>query len=87
MLQVIVSLLSGIAGGNIAGAILKKYSLGAIWNSILGLLGGGIGGEMLSMVSGGTLETGSILGSILSSAVGGGVLLFIVGFLKTTMAK
>jgi hypothetical protein len=88
MLQAIVSLLSGIAGGNIAGAVLKKFSLGIVWNSILGLLGGGLGGELRCMISGGgTLQTGSILGCILSSALGGGVLMSIVGLLKTRMAK
>ena len=47
LVQIIISLVSGGVGGNIAGAILKNFSLGALGNTIVGLLGGGIGERYL----------------------------------------
>lgn len=46
-INLIISLISGLVGGNIAGAALAEKSLGAVGNSIAGLLGGGIGGYIL----------------------------------------
>jgi uncharacterized membrane protein YeaQ/YmgE (transglycosylase-associated protein family) len=43
-LPIIISLISGGVGGNIAGALMKKFNLGPIGNSIAGIVGGGIGG-------------------------------------------
>jgi uncharacterized membrane protein YeaQ/YmgE (transglycosylase-associated protein family) len=44
----IISLLSGIIGGNLAGGAMKEQSLGTLGNSIAGLVGGGLGGQLLS---------------------------------------
>lgn len=48
MLPLIISLVTGAVGGNAAGAVLKKFSLGTTGNSIAGILGGGLGGIILS---------------------------------------
>ena len=42
--NLIISLLSGAVGGNVAGAAMKDKSLGTLGNSLSGILGGGIGG-------------------------------------------
>jgi len=39
MVALIIQLISGAVGGNIAGAILKNFNLGPIGNSIAGLIG------------------------------------------------
>ncbi len=39
----IIQLVSGAVGGNIAGAALKQYDLGTVGNSIVGVIGGGLG--------------------------------------------
>ena len=89
----IISLLSGAVGGNIVGGLYKNLSLGTLWNSIVGILGGGIGGQLLGALSvfGGdgssALNIGNIIGNVLSSGVGGGILLAIVAFVKKQMAK
>lgn len=88
----IVQLISGAAGGNIAGGLLKKFSLGTVGNSLVGILGGGLGGQLLSMLGiGGTaaggLEIGSIISSIAGGGVGGGVLMVIIGFIKQMISK
>jgi uncharacterized membrane protein YeaQ/YmgE (transglycosylase-associated protein family) len=85
MMQLIVALISGGVGGNIAGAILKNFSLGPVGNTIVGLIGGGLGGQLLSMT--GLLQSGGTVADIGGSAVGGGVLMAIVGLIKTQMAK
>jgi ABC-type uncharacterized transport system permease subunit len=52
LLPLIIQLVSGAVGGNIAGAALKNLSLGTVLNSIFGILGGGIGGAALLAVVG-----------------------------------
>ena len=87
MMQLIVALISGGVGGNLAGAILKNFSLGPVGNTIVGLIGGGLGGQLLSMA--GLLQNGGggTVADIGGSAVGGGVLMAIVGLIKNQMAK
>ena len=41
IIGLIIQLISGAVGGNIAGSAMKQYSLGTIGNSIAGLIGGG----------------------------------------------
>ena len=45
--SLLIQLVSGAVGGNAAGMALKNYSLGTIGNSIAGILGGGIGAQIL----------------------------------------
>jgi uncharacterized membrane protein YeaQ/YmgE (transglycosylase-associated protein family) len=90
LLPVIIQLISGAVGGNIAGALLKKLSLGPVGNSLVGILGGGVGGQLLSALGasvGGAGGIGNILGDIGSGGVGGAVLLAVVGLLKKMFAK
>ena len=86
----LVSLGSGALGGNLAGAVLKNFSLGTLGNSLAGILGGGIGMKLLAMLGvigastpeGGGLDMTSILENLGSGAAGGGVLVTLVGMLK-----
>ncbi|MCY1126784.1 hypothetical protein OU426_07965 [Frigidibacter sp. RF13] len=91
MEQLIISLLSGAAGGNIVGKILKNLDLGPIGNSIAGIIGGGLGQQILGSLGAGDpaagMDIGSIIASVASGGVGGGVLMAIVGLLKSMMAK
>jgi hypothetical protein len=70
--------------------------LGTLGNSIVGILGGGLGGQLLSMMGLGGAEAAaastsmgltSILGSVAGGGVGGGVVMAIVGMIKNTMSK
>ena len=80
MMNLLISLVSGAVGGNVAGALMKNKSLGTLWNSVVGILGGGIGGSLLGLV--GLGDAGGIIGTVASSTVGGAVLLFIVSLFK-----
>src|SRR5258705_9563975 len=53
----IIQVISGAVGGNVAGAAMKESSLGTLGNSIAGIVGGGLGGTILHMVMG-TAATG-----------------------------
>ena len=79
IVSLIISLLSGVAGGNLAGAAMKEKDLGGLGNTIVGLIGGGAGGSLLQMLetlhksgvtdaighaAGSGLDIGSILANI-----------------------
>lgn len=91
LLPFIIQLASGAVGGNVAGGLMKQFSLGTLGNSIAGILGGGIGGQLLGLLGiatgGGGMDIGSIVGSIASGGVGGGVLMAIVGVIKNAVKK
>ncbi|MFT7059511.1 MAG: hypothetical protein ACJASV_002020 [Pseudorhodobacter sp.] len=91
-MELIISLIAGAIGGNGAGAVLKKLNQGPLLNSILGILGGGLGGQILGMLgAGGAVagggDLGSIIGAIASGGVGGGALLAVFGVARKAMGK
>ena len=75
----------GDVGGNIAGALLKNFSLGPIGNTIAGVLGGGLGGQLLTGLLGGGAPTG-LLGNFAGSGIGGAVLMIVIGLIKQALA-
>lgn len=94
LMSLIIQLISGAVGGNAAGAALKKYSLGPVGNSIVGILGGGLGGQLLALLgaggagaatAAGGLDAGAIVSSIAGGGIGGGVLMWIVGLIRHQM--
>ena len=75
-------------------AAMKEKSLGAIGNSIAGLVGGGVGGQLLSMVLGGGamdaaggMDIGGIVSQIAGGGVGGAFVMVIICMIKKSMAK
>src|SRR5215468_1084847 len=95
IIGLIIQLSSGAVGGDVAGAALKQYNLGTLGNSIAGVIGGGVGAQIIgALVGGGAgadvagaggLDIGSIIGQIVSGGVGGGILMVIVGLIKQAM--
>ncbi len=87
IINIIIQLISGGVGGATAGRAAPKLSLGKMGDIIAGLIGG-IGGSQLAGLLGlaggigGELSIGSIIASILSGGVGGGLLTAIVGAVK-----
>lgn len=87
----IINLISGAVGGNVAGRLLKGKSLGTLGNSIAGILGGGVGGQILnalgfSVAQGGT-DVASIVGGIGSGGVGGAVALLLVSLFRGLLGR
>jgi uncharacterized membrane protein YeaQ/YmgE (transglycosylase-associated protein family) len=91
LLPVIINLVSGAVGGNVAGSVLREQSLGTLGNSIAGILGGGIGGQILAaLIGAGSARTGldlaGIVSAVASGGVGGGIGLFIIGLIKSRLS-
>lgn len=99
IINLIISLVSGAVGGNVAGAAVSEKNLGVIPNSIIGLIGGGAGDFILKALGilastgmagaagGGDLNLTSILTTIGASGVSGGALTAIVSLIKAAMQK
>jgi uncharacterized membrane protein YeaQ/YmgE (transglycosylase-associated protein family) len=96
IIGLIIQLISGAAGGNIAGALFKNISLGTLGNSIAGIVGGGLGGQILQALLGAGaagagatagLDLGSIISQVAGGGVGGGILMAIVGLIRSMMSK
>src|SRR5262249_58292497 len=77
----IIQLISGAVGGNIAGSAMKQYNLGTLGNSIAGVIGGGVGAQIIGALLGGgtgaeaaagSLHIGSVFGAIFFRGGGGG---------------
>ena len=90
-LPLIIQLVSGVVGGNVLGAAVKNLNLGPVGNSIAGLLGGGIGGQLLaSLAQGGVaggMDVGTILESIGGGLAGGGALTAASAGIKQLLAR
>jgi uncharacterized membrane protein YeaQ/YmgE (transglycosylase-associated protein family) len=85
-LPLIIQVISGAVGGNIAGALMKNYSLGTLGNSIVGIIGGAIGGQMLGIwgvePAGQSMDIGTVTGSIVGGGIGGAILMAIIGITR-----
>ncbi len=92
-LGLIIQLISGAVGGNIAGSLMKNADLGPVLNSVVGIIGGGLGGQLLALLgvggaeAAGSLDIASVITQVAGGGVGGAVLLAIVGLIKNAMAK
>lgn len=94
LLPLVIQLVSGAVGGNVAGKALPNMNLGTLGNSIAGIVGGGLGGQILSTLlntsvasNAGALDIGTIIQSVASGGVGGGVLLAVVSIVRKVLGK
>jgi uncharacterized membrane protein YeaQ/YmgE (transglycosylase-associated protein family) len=93
IIALIIQLVCGALGGNISGKLFKNIDLGTLGNSIAGIVGGGLGGQILNALgmfgggAGGALDLASVIGNIASGGIGGGVLMAIIGLIKSLLAK
>ena len=92
--SLLIQLISGAAGGNIAGSLLKNSSLGTAGNTLAGGIGGLLGGNILNSALGvgklaatSGLDIGTIISQVAGSGVGGGVLMVLVGLLRQIFHK
>lgn len=91
LLPLLIQLIGGGAGGNIAGALLKNIDLSKLAQTVIGIIGGVAGGQAINWM--GLLETllsaggaGGLLGNAGVSGVSGAILTIIVGLIKKAMA-
>lgn len=87
-LPLIVQVVAGAIGGNIAGSAMKDRSLGPGGNSVAGAVGGGLLGQLLNLLGlggvtpGAGLDIGAILTAVLGGGAGGGVLMALIAALR-----
>lgn len=96
MEQLIIQAIAGAVGGNAVGKTMKSSDLGTLGNTIAGLVGGGVLGQIVTMLfSSGAVEAaagaagldlGAIVASVASGGIGGAVLTAIAGMLKNRSA-
>ena len=90
-LPLIIQLVSGAVGANVLASAVKSLNLGPIANTIVGIIGGGIGGQLITALGAGSggvhVDVGTILASIGGGAAGGGALTAMVSYLKLMFAK
>jgi len=90
LINLIVQILAGVAGGNAAGSTIKNLDLGVLGNSVAGAIGGGVGGQLLQilvpMLAGGSNDIGALLGTIVGGGASGAVLTAIVALVKNAMS-
>jgi uncharacterized membrane protein YeaQ/YmgE (transglycosylase-associated protein family) len=93
--SLLIQLISGAIGGNAAGAVLKKSSLGTLGNSIAGIIGGGLGAKILAALGAGGMAAGAaapgmsleaLVSQVAGGGVGGAVLIAVIGAIRNAMA-
>ena len=77
IVSLLIQLASGALGGNIAGSVLKNMSLGTLGNTLAGIIGGGLGGQILERAiglgpaaAGAGLDLGAIISQVLTQLAG-----------------
>jgi hypothetical protein len=94
MEQLLINLVAGAIGGNAAGKSSPKFDLGILGNTIAGLVGGGVLGQIVTLLvpalataaQAGDLSVGGIITQLISGGVGGAVLTAIIGAIKNRSA-
>ena len=86
MEQILMNLVAGALGGNAVGKASPSLDLGTLGNTISGLVGGGVLGQIItlllpSMVSG-QFDVGTIITQLIGGGAGGALLTAIVGAIK-----
>lgn len=90
----IIQLIAGAVGGNVAGRANTKFNMGGAGNSIVGAIGGVVLGQIIERLTGGavtadqaaaatqSMDIAGIISSLIGGGAGGAVLSAIVGALK-----
>jgi hypothetical protein len=90
MEQILINLIAGALGGVGAGKSSPTFDLGTIGNIISGLVGGGVLGQIVTLllpsimaaVQSGNLSVGGIISQAIAGGAGGAILTAIVGAIK-----
>ncbi len=88
----LLQVISGALGGNVAGHLLKSLSLGLLGNTLAGAVGGGIGSQIAgeifpSATAVGALDPSAAMIQILGGSLGGAVLVAAIGMIRSTPAQ
>ena len=90
--NLIIQAIAGAIGANAAAATSENLTLGAVANTLVGAIGGGVGGQLLTTLLPNLLGNAANLdvGALASQAVGGGVsgaiVVAVIALIKNRMA-
>ena len=79
MTGLILWLVTGIIAGWLAGQVVQGGGFGFVWDLVLGLLGGVVGGFLMSLVG---LSANGWIAEIVVAAIGAVVLVWISRFIR-----
>jgi hypothetical protein len=90
MEQVLINLIAGAIGGAGAGKTSPQFDLGTIGNIISGIVGGGVLGQVVTLVwpsvvaaaQAGNLSASGIVSQVVAGGAGGAILTAIIGAIK-----
>lgn len=89
--ELLIAIIAGAAGGNVASNLFRRYSLGMAGNTVTGVIGGVLGSKILSGLTGQAATDGITIGLVILHLIGGGVggalLQVIAGAVKGAMGK
>ncbi len=93
----LVNLISGAFGANIAAGFFKHLNLGLFGNTLVGVLGGGVGGQVLanfgfqglagSVASKDGLDTVALLTQAGATGASGAAALLLTGFARNLVVR
>ena len=90
MEQILMNLVAGALGGNAAGKASPSFDLGTLGNTIAGLVGGGVLGQVITLLlpslMSGQLDAATIITQLVGGGAGGALLTAIVGAIKNKAA-
>src|SRR5271170_617186 len=90
MEQIIINLIAGALGGVGAGKASPQFDLGTIGNIVSGVVGGGVLGQIVTLVlpslvaaaQAGNLSVGGVVSQAIAGGAGGAILTAIIGAIK-----
>jgi uncharacterized membrane protein YeaQ/YmgE (transglycosylase-associated protein family) len=94
MEQILINLVTGALGGVAAGKSSPTFDLGMIGNIVAGLVGGGVLGQIVTLLlpsivaaaQSGNLSVGGIVSQVIAGGAGGAILTAIIGAIKNRAA-
>jgi hypothetical protein len=94
MEQILINLVAGALGGVGAGKSSPTFDLGMIGNIVSGLVGGGVLGQIVTLLlpsitaamQSGDLSVGGIVSQVVAGGAGGAVLTALIGAIKNKAA-
>ncbi|MGK7654745.1 hypothetical protein ACSQ76_20825 [Roseovarius sp. B08] len=96
-MDLLISLIAGAIGGNIAGGLVRTLNLGFLVNSLAGTLGGAMGGQALGLMAlGGLAQTAphdaaldptALAIELAAGGLGGAACLLVAGLLRNLVAR
>src|SRR5262245_5964876 len=93
MEQILINLVTGALGGVAVGKSSPTFDLGMIGNAISGLIGGGVLGQIVTLLlpaitaaaQSGNLSVQGIISQVIAGGAGGAILTAIIGAIRTKL--